>query len=339
MCGENAHAGGGTGFRVGSSPRVRGKRLPAGPRKTTRRLIPACAGKTSRARTLEYLTWAHPRVCGENWLERRSKPPARGSSPRVRGKRRHRHDRDHGTGLIPACAGKTKYLPGTSGGSPAHPRVCGENSARTPARESYSGSSPRVRGKHDRGGGEAQGLRLIPACAGKTGARPRKRGCWSAHPRVCGENGGRVLTHTTPIGSSPRVRGKLEPLEQVVCLHRLIPACAGKTRRCSWRAGPTGAHPRVCGENNDVEDAHSSSPGSSPRVRGKRRVGRGWWRWRRLIPACAGKTIPWRAMQKGDRAHPRVCGENTASRCGMSSVAGSSPRVRGKHERAVFGHL
>ena len=50
------------------------------------------------------------------------------------------------------------------------------------------------------------------------------------------------------------------------------------------------AHPRVCGENTEVDISATSAAGSSPRVRGKQRVielhpGVG-----RLIPACAGKT-------------------------------------------------
>ena len=51
--------------------------------------------------------------------------------------------------------------------------------------------------------------------------------------------------------------------------------------------------------------------GSSPRVRGKRVgddvVGFGAG----LIPACAGKTRKQLAPVRLERAHPRVCGENT----------------------------
>ena len=201
------------------------------------------------------------------------------------------------------------------------------------------GSSPRVRGKRGPSPHPHHPHRLIPACAGKTRASGAGRMPPPAHPRVCGENAAVLLACWSYGGSSPRVRGKPHRRPLRPRRPRLIPACAGKTSTASWTAAPPPAHPRVCGENPSSRRRRGGGSGSSPRVRGKRRVGRGWWRWRRLIPACAGKTIPWRAMQKGDRAHPRVCGENTASRCGMSSVAGSSPRVRGKHERAVFGHL
>ena len=73
--------------------------------------------------------------------------------------------------------------------------------------------------------------------------------------------------------------------------HGLIPACAGKTLSAVVTVGQRWAHPRVCGENPDVELPFIYMLGSSPRVRGKPvRVlhadgGRG------LIPACAGKTL------------------------------------------------
>ena len=50
-------------------------------------------------------------------------------------------------------------------------------------------------------------------------------------------------------GSSPRVRGKLEPPEGEASISGLIPACAGKTAVGSETLAAMRAHPRVCGEN------------------------------------------------------------------------------------------
>ena len=70
-----------------------------------------------------------------------------GSSPRVRGKPRHRTAPRATDGLIPACAGKTTGAAPPTASSPAHPRVCGENSSEAGDEKGAVGSSPRVRGK------------------------------------------------------------------------------------------------------------------------------------------------------------------------------------------------
>ena len=93
--------------------------------------------------------------------------------------------------------------------------------------------------------------RLIPARAGKTPARVARCCPSTAHPRACGEN---LLTHSNEslaLGSSPRVRGKLEAGGPVGRGDRLIPARAGKTLVI----------------NGDFD----GNLGSSPRVRGKLR--------------------------------------------------------------------
>ena len=194
-----------------------------------RRLIPACAGKTLD-RTREMLDpGAHPRVCGENHYVVSDGRVTQGSSPRVRGKRDASKAPPAPTGLIPACAGKTRDASRFPDPKRAHPRVCGENDKDPYSDKTLSGSSPRVRGKHT---GIALLIRiygLIPACAGKT-QRPspyRPRG--PAHPRVCGENSITLRSISSVVGSSPRVRGKLSSVRSLWNVRGLIPACAGKT--------------------------------------------------------------------------------------------------------------
>ena len=110
----------------------------------------------------------------------------------------------------------------------------------------------------------------------------------------------------------------------------LIPACAGKTWKWRKRHENGWAHPRVCGENWRRTSSPASTIGSSPRVRGKR-AGSGWRGGPRgLIPACAGKTSTRPSAEAYRGAHPRVCGENIAPTLDDITVAGSSPRVRGK---------
>ena len=66
--------------------------------------------------------------------------------------------------------------------------MCGENLSTDTEDVILAGSSPRVRGKQGSGGPRPPELRLIPACAGKTGAMDFVLGHLPAHPRVCGEN-------------------------------------------------------------------------------------------------------------------------------------------------------
>ena len=172
-----------------------------------------------------------------------------GSSPRMRGKPRNRILWVVRTGLIPAHAGKTPRTRRTNSKTPAHPRACGENLARLTRRVAEGGSSPRVRGKPALLAGCGAAGRLIPACAGKTQRCRFQLRLPAAHPRVCGENSPYLCPKHRPMGSSPRVRGKLIGNAFERCPDRLIPACAGKTAlsRAPMRAAP--AHPRVCGEN------------------------------------------------------------------------------------------
>ena len=147
VCGENHPGALLVGGRPGSSPRVRGKRSRTFQTTDAPGLIPACAGKTGWHTGRLFCGWAHPRVCGENTAQGSHIDFLAGSSPRVRGKPGCDPRAGQGEGLIPACAGKTGIYGRGSGGSAAHPRVCGENWGAGFWTFSWPGSSPRVRGK------------------------------------------------------------------------------------------------------------------------------------------------------------------------------------------------
>ena len=152
------------------------------------RNIPAYAGKTPPRFGCHPRLTEHPRVCGENRYRHVEPCFTLGTSPRMRGKRR-----SYLRGLplrrnIPAYAGKT-FLVATGLSMVAeHPRVCGENKYPRPPFQSLLGTSPRMRGKpvlKDQGG---NGLRNIPAYAGKTTWEAKSKPEAEEHPRVCGEN-------------------------------------------------------------------------------------------------------------------------------------------------------
>ena len=260
-----------------------------------------------------------------------------GSSPRMRGKLRGCGSVSCGRRLIPAYAGKTARTPQSLHRAEAHPRVCGENSARQSRGIPCGGSSPRMRGKL---GGKIVGPlapRLIPAYAGKTICHCGIRSNSQAHPRVCGENIPASLPHTVFPGSSPRMRGKRSRRCRSIPSRRLIPAYAGKTAGVMGIMLMPWAHPRVCGENIMVIILACPPMGSSPRMRGKRTEASQAAASPRLIPAYAGKTTSPYSSWYASRAHPRVCGENAPNGVKNFADGGSSPRMRGKLLRAATG--
>ena len=208
MCGENCSTGTVNPSAWGSSPRVRGKLPIAGKQGLECGLIPACAGKTLCDVILPCRSRAHPRVCGENSIPMECRFTVQGSSPRVRGKLVREARRRVAAGLIPACAGKTHSPSTPMCSTTAHPRVCGENPMAAARPILAPGSSPRVRGKHRSTKETSGGVRLIPACAGKTSRASASLVLSRAHPRVCGENTRIKGQRLGLSGSSPRVRGK-----------------------------------------------------------------------------------------------------------------------------------
>ena len=113
-------------------------------------------------------------------------PP--GSSPRGRGKLEGSAAEPQPIRLIPAWAGKTRFILEHSRIMAAHPRVGGENLSDHAMLNQHLGSSPRGRGKPRFIVHRAFPVGLIPAWAGKTN-QVRASICQPpAHPRVGGEN-------------------------------------------------------------------------------------------------------------------------------------------------------
>ena len=177
--------------RVGSSPRMRGKRSLQIWRDMFKGLIPAHAGKTYGQRRIRDSLPAHPRACGENLARLWLAHSEAGSSPRMRGKHGRLLLEGGQYGLIPAHAGKTSGTLVDSNVGPAHPRACGENVDEATLLPEPFGSSPRMRGK------PLEGRPPLPTPM--------------AHPRACGENAVIIGSRVANTGSSPRMRGKHGP--------------------------------------------------------------------------------------------------------------------------------
>ena len=107
VCGANSGGFGGGGPNPGSSPRVRGKHRRRRHHRLRRRIIPACAGQTTRPASSNPAATDHPRVCGANRRRHRLALRKAGSSPRVRGKLLELFLQLGPVRIIPACAGQT----------------------------------------------------------------------------------------------------------------------------------------------------------------------------------------------------------------------------------------
>ena len=310
VCGELRDNLAGAVEAHGSSPRVRG---------TRRRPAPAARSPT-----------VHPRVCGELRAERPQAPLEVGSSPRVRGTLLLHHHAQQEMRFIPACAGNSRLRMSRVAPLTVHPRVCGELAFDGASARASCGSSPRVRGTRRPRPMRRAPRRFIPACAGNSTAGRRAARAARVHPRVCGElvrarrrarrahrfipacagnsgDGDPGLSHRD--GSSPRVRGTRRGEARLRGRLRFIPACAGNSYSKSFSVAAITVHPRVCGELSPRPAQGSPALGSSPRVRGTRRVTRVIQLCWRFIPACAGNSLPARPTRRSAPVHPRVCGE------------------------------
>ena len=212
---------------------MRGKPAEVEETATGVRIIPAHAGQTALRRHPCTREPDHPRACGANHSFRVSSASASGSSPRMRGKHRQGRREAFQGRIIPAHAGQTRLVWFHPGVFADHPRACGANRMRDQGTGPAYGSSPRMRGKLPTFAYRAFHRRIIPAHAGQTWTTCGRVCGVPDHPRACGANAAIFCTVDGICGSSPRMRGKLEPLTVNAVIRRIIPAHAGQTRRRS----------------------------------------------------------------------------------------------------------
>ena len=130
-------------------------------------------------------------------------------------------------GIIPACAGSMGYVALFTLWRGDHPRVCGEHLAKSVIARVSLGSSPRVRGACYKVDSETLLKGIIPACAGSMGYGRSSCRATRDHPRVCGEHEVTAPKTVQHKGSSPRVRGAYNSIDNPVLQPGIIPACAG----------------------------------------------------------------------------------------------------------------
>ncbi len=217
---------------MGSSPRLRGAPYGVQLRDERGGIIPALAGSTFDLCATFRGFGDHPRACGEHREYDGEHVSHVGSSPRLRGARELRSRVVVAAGIIPALAGSTQGPHVRRVPREDHPRACGEHESMLDMMDGCAGSSPRLRGAHDRAGSQERRLGIIPALAGSTGATSNAMSHRRDHPRACGEHRcPRAHCGHVP-GSSPRLRGARKGRTYDEYHARIIPALAGSTKAC-----------------------------------------------------------------------------------------------------------
>ena len=193
----------------GSSPLARGLLRRNFSRECLPRIIPARAGFTTGELGGSLQRADHPRSRGVYSTPLSATASPRGSSPLARGLRyAPAHFRSH-QGIIPARAGFTCMLSTLSPGTWDHPRSRGVYASTPLPRGTVRGSSPLARGLRVTGITAWKPRRIIPARAGFTPTRPRRRHTRRDHPRSRGVYFAHRLAEIDVTGSSPLARGLL----------------------------------------------------------------------------------------------------------------------------------
>ncbi len=307
-CGKYGGGEGGERQVRGSSPLVREIRRHSGAATRPARFIPARAGNTRCWRSRARPRAVHPRSCGKYICEASGSARVTGSSPLVR--------------EIPLLADALypsgRFIPARAGNTRPDSTSC----------LTRCGSSPLVREIPRRRRGSGERGRFIPARAGNTLA-------WSAmvvsspvHPRSCGKYLAASRAALKLAGSSPLVREILGHQPAAAAVLRFIPARAGNTRRCRWRAPAGPVHPRSCGKYLRSSGSAEISTGSSPLVQEIPQTLRHPPARRLFIPARAGNTGATLRTLAAKAVHPRSCGKYALPFFGGHPWSGSSPLVR-----------
>ena len=134
------------GTMTGSPPHARGAgEAPAVP-DSARGITPACAGSRCDASGPACYQWDHPRMRGEQAGLNIVFSIGKGSPPHARGAVRLSLPLSGDTGITPACAGSSLLGVLCDGRQRDHPRMRGEQLARTLRHWLRKGSPPHARG-------------------------------------------------------------------------------------------------------------------------------------------------------------------------------------------------
>ena len=193
-----------------------------------------------------------------------------------------------------------------------------------------SGSPPHARGRLAGVQLDVADPGITPACAGKTTSRPSAAGHRKDHPRMRGEDSIGKIARSNASGSPPHARGRPHRGVRRVVLHRITPACAGKTQIASPIWWYSSDHPRMRGEDLVAVTGGGGVFGSPPHARGRPIFCRLGASPVGITPACAGKTKLSSDISAFKPDHPRMRGEDGTLTAPAAAIAGSPPHARGR---------
>ena len=174
---------------------------------------------------------------GEDLILSKTLTRLSGSPPHARGRPCVVCHSDIKIRITPACAGKTRSSAQYSESRQDHPRMRGEDAGATFTKVTLKGSPPHARGRPDEEKFGYTTVRITPACAGKTTARPRLPHLSADHPRMRGEDVQTQKHAEKCLGSPPHARGRPATAAAEWFEERITPACAGKTVRFPRESG------------------------------------------------------------------------------------------------------
>ena len=150
-------------------------------------------------------------------------------------------------GIIPAHAGHTSRATQSTFRTWDRPRTCGVYCFYGFPLFLVSGSSPHMRGIRKLQGSCIIPVGIIPAHAGHTCCRRRRRRSIWDHPRTCRAYSAEQMALFCNQGSSPHMRGIHAQIEAMAQVIGIIPAHAGHTSSRGRTDSRSWDHPRTCG--------------------------------------------------------------------------------------------
>ena len=219
--------------RLETPPLTRGRRSRTSRSRSSRRNTPAYAGKTRAPECRSRSRRKHPRLRGEDSTASR-RTPSRAETP-------------------PLTRGRPSLRPISLERSRKHPRLRGEDDCRTAGLLNVVETPPLTRGRPRDPFWRDFTDRNTPAYAGKTHWHSSKPQTHWKHPRLRGEDKIADANVTTGKETPPLTRGRRRRSQVRPLLSRNTPAYAGKTGEEGSTFSGVEKHPRLRGEDRDLE--------------------------------------------------------------------------------------